>query len=168
MTKKLLFCLLSFISQCQRNKIKRTENKIVFAWFELLHGFSETVLARTHARLKKLIEADSYELCLKNVRPQRQSFNSILPWEGGGGIIASSMNFELLPWQQITEGTSQDLAPRKSEKSAICQDIELKFGIETNFGPLSSKNKHKFPIRREFDVIMTFLTFRPLSTKTQK
>ena len=38
---------------------------------------------------------------------------------------------------KITEGTSQDLAPRKSEKSAICKDIERKFGIETNFGPLS-------------------------------
>ena len=25
----------------------------------------------------------------------------------------------------------------KSEKSAICKDIELKFDIETNFGPLS-------------------------------
>ena len=25
----------------------------------------------------------------------------------------------------------------KSEKSAICKDNELKFGIETNFGPLS-------------------------------
>ena len=34
----------------------------------------------------------------------------------------------------ITEGTSQDLAPQKSEKSAICRDIELKFGIRTNFG----------------------------------
>ena len=29
------------------------------------------------------------------------------------------------------------LAPKKSEKSAICKDIELKFGIETNFGQLS-------------------------------
>ena len=25
----------------------------------------------------------------------------------------------------------------KSEKSAICKDIELKFGINTKFGPLS-------------------------------
>ena len=40
---------------------------------------------------------------------------------------------------KITEGTSQDLAPKKSEKSAICKDIELKFGIEIKFGPLSSK-----------------------------
>ena len=31
------------------------------------------------------------------------------------------------------------LASKKSEKSAICKDIELKFGIETKFGPLSSK-----------------------------
>ena len=38
---------------------------------------------------------------------------------------------------KITKGTSQNLAPKKSEKSAICKDIELKFGIETNFGPLS-------------------------------
>ena len=38
---------------------------------------------------------------------------------------------------KITEGTSQDLAARKLEKSAICKDIELKFGTETNFGPLS-------------------------------
>ena len=28
-------------------------------------------------------------------------------------------------------------SPKKSEKSAICRDIELKFGIGTNFGPLS-------------------------------
>ena len=38
---------------------------------------------------------------------------------------------------KITEGTSQDFAPKKYEKSAICRDIELKFGIGTNFGPLS-------------------------------
>ena len=36
---------------------------------------------------------------------------------------------------KITKGTSQNLAPKKSEKSAICKDIELKFGIETKFGP---------------------------------
>ena len=29
--------------------------------------------------------------------------------------------------------------PKKSEKSAIGKDIELKFGIETKFGPLNSK-----------------------------
>ena len=34
--------------------------------------------------------------------------------------------------------------PQKSEKSAICRDIELKFGIGTNFGPLSSKTIIKF------------------------
>ena len=28
---------------------------------------------------------------------------------------------------------------KKSEKSAICKDIELKFGRASNFGPLSSK-----------------------------
>ena len=59
---------------------------------------------------------------------------------------------------KITEGTSQDLAARKREKSAICKDVELKFGTETNFGPLSSKTNIKF---RQFDVIMTFLAFRP-------
>ena len=37
----------------------------------------------------------------------------------------------------ITKGTSQNLAPNKSEKSAICKDIELKFSIETKYGPLS-------------------------------
>ena len=31
------------------------------------------------------------------------------------------------------------LLQKKSEKSAICRDIELKFGIGTNFGPLNSK-----------------------------
>ena len=40
---------------------------------------------------------------------------------------------------KITEGTSQDLAPKESEKSAIGKDIELKFVIETKFGALSSK-----------------------------
>ena len=38
---------------------------------------------------------------------------------------------------KITKGTSQNLAPKKSEKSAICKDIELTFGIETKSGPLS-------------------------------
>ena len=51
---------------------------------------------------------------------------------------------------KITESTSQDLALKKSEKSAICKDNELKFGIETKFGPLSSKAN----INLQFDVIM--------------
>ena len=38
---------------------------------------------------------------------------------------------------KITDGISQNLAPKKSEKSAICKDIELKFGIETKFGTLN-------------------------------
>ena len=38
----------------------------------------------------------------------------------------------------------QDLAPKKCEKSAICRDIELKFSIGTDFGPLSSKTIIKF------------------------
>ena len=62
---------------------------------------------------------------------------------------------------KITEGTSQDLAPKKSEKSAIGKDIQLIFGIETKFGPLSSKTN----MNLQFDVIMTFLAFRPESTK---
>ena len=41
---------------------------------------------------------------------------------------------------KITKGTSQNFAPKKSGKSVICKDIELKFGIETKFGPLSSKS----------------------------
>ena len=40
---------------------------------------------------------------------------------------------------KITEGTSQDLAPKKSEKSSICKDIDLKFGIQTKFGPMRKK-----------------------------
>ena len=55
---------------------------------------------------------------------------------------------------KITKGTSQNLALKKSEKSAICKDTELKFGIETNFGPLSSKSN----INLQFGVIMTFLS----------
>ena len=35
---------------------------------------------------------------------------------------------------KITDGTSQDLASKKSEKPAICKDIELKFGTELSFG----------------------------------
>ena len=35
--------------------------------------------------------------------------------------------------------------------SVIFKDIELKFGIETNFGPLNSKSN----IKLEFDVIVT-------------
>ena len=60
---------------------------------------------------------------------------------------------------KITEGTSQDLAPKKSEKSVISEDIEQKFGIETKFGPLSSKTN----ISLQFDVVMMFLAFGPFS-----
>ena len=51
--------------------------------------------------------------------------------------------------------TESNLAPKKSEKSAICKDVELKFGIEreTKFGPLSSKTN----INLQFDVFMTSL-----------
>ena len=54
---------------------------------------------------------------------------------------------------KITKGTSQNLGLKKSEKSAICQDIELKFGIDTKFEPLSSKSN----INLQFDVIKTSL-----------
>ena len=47
---------------------------------------------------------------------------------------------------KITKGTVQNLAPKKSEKSAICQDIELKFGIETKFGLLSLKANINFQL----------------------
>ena len=53
------------------------------------------------------------------------------------------------------ESPSQDLAPKKSEKSAICKAIELKFGVV--FGPLCSKTN----INLQSDVVMTFLAFRP-------
>ena len=41
--------------------------------------------------------------------------------------------------KKITKDTSQNLASKKSEKSAICKDIKLKLGIETKLGPLGSK-----------------------------
>ena len=40
---------------------------------------------------------------------------------------------------KITEGTSQDLALKKSEKSAVCKDSDPKFGIKTKFVALSLK-----------------------------
>ena len=49
----------------------------------------------------------------------------------------------------------QNLAPKKSELSAICKDIELKVGIETKFGPLSSKTN-------------TNLQFRPFRLRKHK
>ena len=58
---------------------------------------------------------------------------------------------------KLQKGTSQDLGPQKSEKSAICKDIELKFCIKTKFAPLSSKTN----INSQFDVIMKFLALRP-------
>ena len=45
-----------------------------------------------------------------------------------------------------------ELAPKKSEISATCKDIELIFGIETKFEPVSSNTN----INLQFDVIMTF------------
>ena len=54
---------------------------------------------------------------------------------------------------KITKGTSQNLAPKKSETSVVCKDIELKFGIDAKFGPRSQKST----INLQFDVIMTSL-----------
>ena len=45
------------------------------------------------------------------------------------------------------------LHAKKSEKSVICKDIGLKFGIEAKFGPLTSKSN----INLQFDVIKTSL-----------
>ena len=53
---------------------------------------------------------------------------------------------------KITKGTWQNLTPKRSEKSTICKDIELKSGIETESEPLSSKSN----INLQLDVIMTF------------
>ena len=39
--------------------------------------------------------------------------------------------------------------------SVILKDVELEFGMETNFGPLNSKSN----IKLEFDVIVTFSAF---------
>ena len=65
---------------------------------------------------------------------------------------------------KITKGTSQNFAPKKREKSAIFKDIELKFGMETKFGPLSSKTN----INLQFDVIMTFLALGPFADENTK
>ena len=54
---------------------------------------------------------------------------------------------------KITKCTSQNLAPKKSEKSVICIGIELNFGVEAKFGPLSSKTNINF----RFYVIKTSL-----------
>ena len=67
---------------------------------------------------------------------------------------------------KITEGTSQDLAPKNIEKSAICQDIKLKFGIETKFEPLQLSSKAN--INLQFDIIMTFLAFRLFADENKK
>ena len=68
---------------------------------------------------------------------------------------------------KITEGTSQDLAPQKSEKSAICRDIELKFGIGTNFGPLSSKTILEFQSDVNFTSLWRFQLLGLFVDKTQ-
>ena len=50
----------------------------------------------------------------------------------------SWLHFELLPWQQNYRRYLAGFVPKISEKSAICKDIEIKFDIDTKFGPLSS------------------------------
>ena len=49
------------------------------------------------------------------------------------------------------------LERKEKNQNYKCRDIELKFGIETTFGPLSSKSN----INLQFGVIMTFSAFRP-------
>ena len=44
---------------------------------------------------------------------------------------------------------------KNSKKSTICRDIELKFGTEAKFGPLSTKAN----INLQFDVMMRFFCF---------
>ena len=71
-------------------------------------------------------------------------------------LFASKTSFYILSCchvKKITNSTSQRLAPKKNEKSAICKDIKLKFGMETKFGPLSSKRN----INLQFDVINPIL-----------
>ena len=65
-------------------------------------------------------------------------------WSADGSIFRSCGHTSPYHGNKLTEGPSQDLAPQKSEKSAICRDIELKFGMWTNFGRLSSKTIIKF------------------------
>ena len=52
---------------------------------------------------------------------------------------------------KITQGSSQNLAPKRSEKSVICKAIGLKFYMEGNFGRLTSKSNTTL----QFDVSMT-------------
>ena len=75
---------------------------------------------------------------------------------------------------KITKGTSQNCGPKKSEKSAICKDIELKFGIETKFGPLSSKSNIDFqaylsvisrPTCRDFQAYLSVISITLLSER---
>ena len=75
---------------------------------------------------------------------KKKAVNPILPGGGGGGEGG---------WGKIRLLFFLNLAPKKSEKSAICKDIELKFAIETNFGPLSLETN----INLQFDVIKTSL-----------
>ena len=121
-------------------------------------------IARPHSPLVKGVGAK---------RLGKGRVNPILP--GGGGIrhllfflhhpkTAKGINLKLSDFRDTpcASQTSslhfeQNFAPKKSEQSAIFKDVELKFGIETNVGPLSSKSN----INLQFSVIMTFPVFRP-------
>ena len=43
---------------------------------------------------------------------------------------------------KVTKGTSQNLASKKSEKSAICKDIELEFGTGICTSKKHGTSKH--------------------------
>ena len=121
---------------------------------------------------RSLIKNDRYLGNDESVNPHHQYSAPVFPspsWTTAQGIKLKLSDFKNTPSRhilqvkpvrhnlscyhgnKITEGTSQDLATKKSEKSAICEDIELKFGIETKFGPLGSKTN----LNLQFDVIMT-------------
>ena len=70
-------------------------------------------------------------------------------------IPARSLHSELLPRQQNNKGYLAEFDSVEKRKflnnSVVYKDIELKFGMETNFGLLSSNNS----IKLQLDVIMT-------------
>ena len=68
-----------------------------------------------------------------------------------------STDFELLPWKQNYRRYLTEFGSKESKNQPFLKDIELKFGIETNFGPLSPKTNKNV----QSEVIMTFSAFRP-------
>ena len=65
-------CFVSFHSPVRLSNKQDQAHWRQSSLCNLSHGLSETILAKTHARNS---ESDSYQLCLKNVSPQRHSFN---------------------------------------------------------------------------------------------